>query len=178
MIIAIVVNEQLTYRVRISPVEGTFLSSRQLRLLLAPCSLMTRKATLAASLIPAAAVTGSQPSSRRSRLTFGPGASRASLSTSADLPAFSHPSSQSNARHFKPLPKPVKEKVEKKNNCNRNKTKREPSWRTRKRLEEEEAERKKREGPLDEAEEGEYDQHGIWQAKQPQSDWDMEARGR
>lgn len=122
-------------------------------------------------------ISTSKPSSRSSRLTFGPGASRNRLPTTADIPSFSHRSSQSDSRQLKPLPKPVKEGRHQQPEAKAKTPRREPTWRTRKRLEKEEAERKKREEPLDEAEEGEYDAYGIWRASQTEPEWCMDGAG-
>lgn len=110
---------------------------------------------------------------KRSRLTLGTGSSNRKLPLTANIPQFTHPSSQqSNSQTFKSLPRPIKEKVDPKPKPPSKKKASSiltglkvtgfPGALKKEQLEKAEAERKKREGPLDEAEEGHYDDRGFW----------------
>lgn len=110
-----------------------------------------------------------EPAPKAARLTLeaSSSSSRHRLANTADIPSFTHPSSQPDSRPFKPLPQAQKEPIEKKT---RKKDKTDTSASksgfarklSKKQFEKAEAERKKREDPLEEAETGEYDAHGIW----------------
>lgn len=117
------------------------------------------------------------------RLTLGSTSTRrgAPLTATANIPQFTHPSSQSNKLNdFRPLPKPAKEPKAPKTPKARSKASSKSIAEqpegfvkriTKRQAAKAEEERKKREAPLDEAEEGEYDDHGFWVSSQQMNEW-------
>ena len=133
-------------------------------------------------------------SKRRNRLTLGTGSGSSSrhLPLTANIPQFTHPSSQQAIeKTFKPLPRPQKEKQDPKPKAkSRPKatskkissiisslplrpSSNSPKSLTKKLLERAEAERKKRDGPLEEAEEGYYDDKGFWVDSSVMEQWKL-----
>lgn len=135
-------------------------------------------------------------SKRRSRLTLGTCSASSSrhLPLTANIPHFTHPSSQQSIdKTFKPLPRPQKEKQEPKPKpkpkpkpaATSNKISSiisslplrpvsgSPKSLTKKLLQRAEAERKKKDGPLEEAEEGFYDDRGFWVDGSAMEEWKL-----
>lgn len=134
-------------------------------------------------------------SKKRSRLTLGAGSASTTrhLPLTADIPQFTHASSQqSTAKVFKPLPRPIKEppppKVKPKPRAKASSKKSPistvppslpgaalgaPKSLTKKLLEKAEAERKRKDGPLEDPEEGYYDEKGWWQESSALDEWKL-----
>ena len=130
-------------------------------------------------------------SKRRPRLTIA-SSSSSRLAHNANIPQFTHPSSQQSTTTIKALRRPQKEVQDPKS---KPKTTLKPRSKsesskistftsslldptsgpvrslTKKRLEEAEAERRKKAGPLDGPEEGEYDRYGVWQDSSAMEEW-------